>query len=511
MVFQDLSEDNIRSIFSFCDIYAVVAMSRTNIYLHRLTLEKLVWVDLVEDLRRRGFIDGRSRAEIQAQSQEELVGLVKALLTGPKSWTAPALPKAPKALGGTRAPRPAPSHAEIPTQITLHPSGIWSSKKNEAKLIAGGEYVLLNSITLECWSVHDDRLVWAYEKLAGSFVLEFDADIQEGGESATIIVYARSWTGNGTDQGQVHILQLDFRTGISTSLLCNVFLTTDLDDLQCQAVKICGNTACANIRDDTLPSETQSYCILINWETKSHLKLGSNTLGSPFLVNLIPNHILVLTNNRAGFPEIRVINIAAFSDYWQLADSSPFSLPTTDVSDIEAAVCESIIFGSCGRFQGWPRELYAYESPLEAGTYRIWVIISGYSGSPSKKHAVLCSYRLSLMGNGIIWQQRTAANADPTLNCAGITYSGHIRRYNSKSDGYSIFAPGNLDRAVEQILPDSVTYAPVSPYSGALAYATNGALVVSFFKWCVVTLAFLTVIDRSTTGGDDGMRYPRSS
>ncbi|KAJ7108698.1 hypothetical protein C8R44DRAFT_295601 [Mycena epipterygia] len=202
MQFQDLSEDDIRSIFSFCDIHTVVSMSRTNKYLRQLTLEKLVWVDLVDNIRRKGFIDRLSLSDIQAYSQKALVSLVKGLLTGPTSWNVPITPKLP-CLARFQSNIPPPM-ALSPAQFVIHPSGIRASKKNEAKLLGGGKYVLFNNITLECWSVQHDRLVWSYEKSdPNSYVIEFDAEVSDAGENANIIVCQRSWTTTGDDQRRV--------------------------------------------------------------------------------------------------------------------------------------------------------------------------------------------------------------------------------------------------------------------------------------------------------------------
>ncbi|KAJ7741991.1 hypothetical protein DFH07DRAFT_964764 [Mycena maculata] len=181
MEFQELPEDNVRSIFSFCD-YAVLAVGRTNKYLRRLTLEKPVWVDLVQSLRRKGFIDHLSLSEIQSQSQEALVALVKSLATGPASWTAPIKPK-PSFLARFRSSQPRQSRAEISTQFSIHP-GILPGY-GPVELLAGGEYVLMDHVgaTLSCWSVRDDRLVWSYDKRDPYSRVEFSAEVVDGGTS----------------------------------------------------------------------------------------------------------------------------------------------------------------------------------------------------------------------------------------------------------------------------------------------------------------------------------------
>ncbi|KAJ7918457.1 hypothetical protein B0H13DRAFT_1993021 [Mycena leptocephala] len=206
MKFQDLSEDDIRSIFSFCDIYAVVSMSRTNRYFRRLSLDKLVWVDLVENIRRKGFVDQLSLSDILSYSQEALVALVKSLLTGPASWNPPIEPKR-KWFRSTNS---------LPTQTLAE----ISAKYSEAKLLNGGEYVLFNNTTLECWSIRRDKLIWAYDKNGLEWsVCEFAAEVVDGGDSVNIIVCEILWTISRDDQSLAHIVNLDLKTGSSTGLL----------------------------------------------------------------------------------------------------------------------------------------------------------------------------------------------------------------------------------------------------------------------------------------------------
>ncbi|KAJ6596532.1 hypothetical protein B0H10DRAFT_2088728, partial [Mycena sp. CBHHK59/15] len=54
--FEDLPADIILFIFTLCDISAVISSSQTNKYLHRVALERTVWVALVKDLCLRGFV-----------------------------------------------------------------------------------------------------------------------------------------------------------------------------------------------------------------------------------------------------------------------------------------------------------------------------------------------------------------------------------------------------------------------------------------------------------------------
>ncbi|KAF8208784.1 hypothetical protein K438DRAFT_287286 [Mycena galopus ATCC 62051] len=217
MKFQDLPEDIIRSIFSFCDIYRVLSMSRTNKYLRPLSLDRLVWVDLVASLWRKGFVDQLSLSDIQASSQEALVDLVKSLLTGPASWTGPVIPKS---RWFRLARSPTCPIVQVGAKYAVHPPGVLPSNLKQPKLLNGGEYVLFNNVTLECWNVRRDELVWAYDRGGPEFqVAEFAAEVVDEGDSVNLIVCERSWTHSGNDQSLVQILKLDLTTGSSTPLL----------------------------------------------------------------------------------------------------------------------------------------------------------------------------------------------------------------------------------------------------------------------------------------------------
>ncbi|KAJ7461729.1 hypothetical protein B0H11DRAFT_2055758 [Mycena galericulata] len=402
MDFQDISEDILRLIFGFCNISTVLALYQTNKYLHRLSLEKIVWVDLVDNLRCRGFVDQLSLSDIQSQSQEALVGLVRGLMSGPASWTAPTTPASimPKKSFMSRfkykpAVREPPSQgrAQISKEFHLHPSATDASPE----LLGGGEYVLFNSRgTFECWSVRYDKLVWEYEKnRPDSYVIQFGAEVLDGGDQANIIVCERYQASGGEEQSLVQIVNLDFHTGTSTILFSHIYLESSSGFLDAQ---ICGNMACL-VWQGYLGGEIfpKRHCLLIDWQRMLHLKLAGNTYELSLVINLLPHHLLVLTKPLPGIAEISLLDATIFSHHWrQITHHSFFDMVYT--SDIEAIVHESITFGP--RAQSWNYqskfELRAYESVLEEGTYRVWIHFSGYEYDRRHSHAVACSYILSL-------------------------------------------------------------------------------------------------------------------
>ncbi|KAJ6487766.1 hypothetical protein C8R45DRAFT_1097650 [Mycena sanguinolenta] len=277
MRFHELPADVICAIFSFCDIHTVVSMSGTSKYLHRLVKNKSVWVYLVDDLRRRGFIDQLSLSDIQSYSQGALVSLVKGLLTGPESWT------------GTTNPR---SH---PPQ-TIHPP----SMPGLATLLQGGEYILLlcNNRTLECWSVRYDKLVWVSGPK--SRIYGYDAEVIDGGTGANIIICDEDIE----LRSRLQIVKLDFESGISTLL----FLSEAPRPYRFSAPKICGDIAVVYLEPGGQSSGPNPR--LVNWKTKDHLELTSPT--SRLAVIPIPNYTLILSNPLSGGSEVIILEIRPF-------------------------------------------------------------------------------------------------------------------------------------------------------------------------------------------------------
>jgi hypothetical protein len=209
-------------------------------------------------------------------------------------------------------------------KYVIHPSGVISSKKNGAKLLNGGEYVLFNNTTLECWSIRRDKLIWAYDKNGLEWsVCEFAAEVVDGGDSVNIIFWERLWTGGADDQRCVslgmcrhgllmgfnislaHIVNLDLKTGSSTGLL-----RIECSDPQFYGftdVRICGDIASAAFQDwrsdhSTSTHHCNSYCILMNWRAKSQLKLAVKDFVFSFHTLLSHSSSILPLGNRESVP-----------------------------------------------------------------------------------------------------------------------------------------------------------------------------------------------------------------
>ncbi|KAJ6487758.1 hypothetical protein C8R45DRAFT_994239 [Mycena sanguinolenta] len=457
MQFQELPEDVLRTVLSLCDIYAVVCVSGTNKYFYHLCTEKSVWVDLVDNLRRRGFVDRLSLSDIQSCSQEGLVGLVKGLLAGPLNWN--------------KAESELPILVQTPTKYTIHPR----ITPTNATFLGGGEHILcysVNTQTLECWSVRYDKLVWAYvKKKPPSKVREFDAEVINGG--ANIIVCEMDESG---PTSQLEIVNLDFATGTSTSLLvCQCPLGSCFI-----RPKICGDIVFVGFQAGSSITSR-----LINWKTQVHLELASSkTLPAwQFVVIPIRNYTFVLcTPFSNSKTEITILCNSALSSHWR----DMAAHPTPDIvyfADLEFILHQKIAFPNEPLSDHWwTHALHAYESPLEEGTYRIWfVIITNEAWG-----LLLCSFHLSLPkpgNNRITWRPRTSPVplADTLHEPAGISFSGYTVHHFPDST-HSVIAPsGMAELNLNEDDPERRSYTHISTYSEALTSVdVDGTVVISY-------------------------------
>ncbi|KAJ7741988.1 hypothetical protein DFH07DRAFT_777908 [Mycena maculata] len=197
IIFQDLPEETFDSFSAFqvaTLAFKLLAMGRTNRYLRTLTLEKLVWVDLVENLRHKGFIDHflpllavGNPVSVSRSDRSYCEVLV--------NWTTLIMPKL-SFLARSTSSSPLQRPTEIFKQFAVHPSGIGAFKKDQAKLLAGGK-----------------MLIWSY------------------GPDSSVVGFS----------GEV-MMNLNLRTGESTILFSKLY--PDADRFGVKDPKICGNMAC---------------------------------------------------------------------------------------------------------------------------------------------------------------------------------------------------------------------------------------------------------------------------
>lgn len=188
----DLVPELIFAIFSSCDISSVVATGQvdpyfpsclspkiicslqTCRYLHEVAFDKSVWLDLLENLRRRSLLDRVFTPNLETLVMGEMLQLVKRMTTGPETWTAE---------NGHFV-------AEVCKEIALHPPELTRSSRYEAKLLPSGRFIVFNNNnTIECWSVLDSRPIWRHRLAAAGHRLEnFAADETDSEDSVNIML-----------------------------------------------------------------------------------------------------------------------------------------------------------------------------------------------------------------------------------------------------------------------------------------------------------------------------------
>ncbi|KAJ6580734.1 hypothetical protein B0H19DRAFT_1112229 [Mycena capillaripes] len=399
--FCDHPPDVILTIFTWCDVSSVVSTAQTCRHLHSLGFEKSVWLALLVDLKRRSFLDEGSTPKLHELSTEELINLVKRILTGPDTWW-------PSQTEGSFIPN-------VAKQIVLHPTvthgeGILTYE-NEQKLVRGGRHVLFNNNhTLECWSVAEDNLVWTHE--SGS-VLEFAAEVADDGDSLVIMICLER-----NDENFVDIIYLDCRTGAHTILVqCPILWEYIDNEVEFSSPVICG-ILCAVAFDPD-----QDRYQVIDWRSQLSLILRQGEPGL-LLLELIPNHI-ILTLTGTGDDEIRVISADALRAH--LAPVSPTSL--SDVSCIEipslfvhtlASSAFSPPLASVDSLGVLFHRMVVHESPVAAGTYRLWLY-----ASRSRRPKYL-STRTPSPPSCIASHSRVTAGAR-SVSCAGVKGAPRLR------------------------------------------------------------------------------------
>ncbi|KAJ6472434.1 hypothetical protein C8R45DRAFT_1164037, partial [Mycena sanguinolenta] len=387
LLLSNLAPDVIFSIFAHCDISSVVSASQTCRYLHDLALHKSVWLNVLDNLRRRSILDRTSNLE--DLSVAEMTGIVQRLITGPKTWSP-----------GKLDPDPV---AEISKTITLHrqtDAGKPVDLSDSAKLLPSGRY-----------NVASDRLVWRHPPAIEHTVLVTFGAEETGSESA-IIMICLSEVGGG--MLFIEIVNVDLGTGTHNCLLAaRVPYSGFIDD-----PVICGALAAVRL--------TLGYMI-INWREKSYFIIGGDNWDFRFA--LIPRHIVVLEWSGPR-PQVHLISNDTIGNLFS---------PTDDVAELSAVLVEEMAklhtFHDIATEPVGPDDVYLgmqiHASPVRDADYRVW--IRGTSDG-------LVSYQLSIPDNREPqWRQRN------TLPEAGVaSYSGHVISYAGFGRGWTVISPDPL-------------------------------------------------------------------
>ncbi|KAF7353439.1 hypothetical protein MSAN_01533100 [Mycena sanguinolenta] len=296
----DLAPDIIFSIFALCDICSVVFAGQTCRYMHNLAFDRSVWRTLLRNLQRRSILDCTFAADLETLSADQMIAIVRQLITGPQTWSPPEPDCA--------------TVAEVSREITLHLPARTGSEdsRNTAKLLPSGRYVLVhNSGTVECWNVVQDRLVWRYSSAvehAGMVQIAAEEDV-ESAIVVLILVFGRAYLDD--DDGS----SLDLQTGKHSCLLTLRAADYGFSKPFVSPV-IRGTLAAVRIN-----SEANAWMI-INWKAQSYFIVRSPA--SPTLrVALVLRHIILMDHSVDRKTQLHLISNDTLRAYWA---------PTIDVA-----------------------------------------------------------------------------------------------------------------------------------------------------------------------------------
>ncbi|KAF7353480.1 hypothetical protein MSAN_01537600 [Mycena sanguinolenta] len=433
LILSNLAPDVIFSIFAFCDIASVISASETCRYLHNLAFDKSVWLDLLDNLRRRSILD--RTVNLEMLSVVEMIGIVRRLIDGPQTWSSSEHDLDPI--------------AEASKTITLHPpirSDLETPAFDWVKLLPSGCYVLLGNLdTLECWNVVHDTLVWRHTScLEHSAVVGFSAE-ETNTESVIVIICLRTEVLNGS----IHFIEMvnvDLRTGTHTHLL--VARAPDSEAIHpFYEPVICGTLAA--VRFD-------SGCMIINWKSKSFAIVHGHDSHSKF--TLIPQHLIVLDPSINGESQIHLISNDSIGAYLlpEIPKVHTFHAINTGQS-----------------FQNM--EIHA--SPIHDTEYRLWIWGLNYAVNEGG----LLSYQLSIPINGEPrWRLRSQTVLEGTQV---VSYSGHVLSYEPFRGGWTIISPGSSVANPRLQLFRDPDFVELAIYSGAMTCPTvESTVVIQYYR-----------------------------
>ncbi|KAJ7080100.1 hypothetical protein C8R44DRAFT_824431 [Mycena epipterygia] len=486
MTFLNLPEDVILDVLCICAVSSVISISQTNSYLHLLAFTPTLWMSLVENLRKRGFVDRLSASDIRAMSTESLVAVVRRLVAGPETWSSTRMqPQQLKSfsriLSTVFRPRrrrdAAPPPVQPCAQVVLH----LPIRDGNLKILRGGKYVLFCDVdaqdvqVLKCWRVADDSLLGTYRSgLPSHHIRYFEAEVLHGGEHANIVLCVCEGI---LDPSLVEIISWDFATGMIKLLSRTEYTGCDFWN-----PKICSDIAAARVYDS---AQNKIMYVIIDWHAQQYYEILPP--GPNFRVELIPGY-LILTWTSGMLQEIRVVAITSLPGSWTPVVERNAASPV-QLSDIPPIASHTV--KSAGEIVGPALIFGVHESPLQYGTYRMWICLPYFTPRPRlsgsfTNHELLCRFRLCLpttSGNQFTCQQQSRVQRASNFRTSRISYSGHTKGpiWATHIPGHLIFPPTIHSAPIMLQIPEDSS-ADIAPYSGAVAYFTAQAFVLSYFE-----------------------------
>ncbi|RDB16906.1 hypothetical protein Hypma_002541 [Hypsizygus marmoreus] len=409
-----LVADVLLYIFCYCDIRSILVLSQSSRHFHDIGFSKQVWLTLLSDLHRHNCIDLLPGQHLNQLLPKELVSLARRTVSGPPSWSDPS---------GTVVAHQVVLRSSITNPI--HTGNRCLDRST--KLLSGGQFVLFqHQGTLECLSTDSGKHIWQYHgPVENVTVKSFAAEVVDEGQAAIIMVGVR--TSDHHKQNFVEILRLDLRTGSAKTLIQERTPETSYDN-PFSGFKICGDFAIADVK--------KTDYILIFKLSAGLYKCLTEPLQCHD-IDLIPGHLLVLQTVTVESPPIE--HAFRFT-----------SLPSPLQEDLST--------------------LWFFFSSTRIDVN--WSLSHKYHMTHDRSKGTPLSIDLVAMYATDKTYPPDYFTTDALLN---VSYSGHAEYFSRWSlEGRILsFASPDEDDDIPIDLPGRGQSAHLSPYSGALTYATE--------------------------------------
>lgn len=178
--FHDLDVDILPNILSCCDIYTLLSCSQVtsnlwlkafadstslkiNKFIRPLALAKPLWLALLLDLSARSLVYVPLRRKFNDYSTDELIAVVKHLVSGPTTWSEKS------------------SLAPMKSGSTSFDGCILPAAGGKIRLLPGGRYfALTHDLGIQCWDAGSGKRIWSRP----TCVSDYSVEMMYGGCSA---------------------------------------------------------------------------------------------------------------------------------------------------------------------------------------------------------------------------------------------------------------------------------------------------------------------------------------
>ncbi|KAF8177915.1 hypothetical protein K438DRAFT_1844880 [Mycena galopus ATCC 62051] len=442
MLLQEIGEDILIKTLSFCDVNAVLSVSRVNKFLCRVALTKQVWVYMMHDLVSRGLLDRCSGAELDVYSTQDILDEIKRVVCGPTTW-------APESL------TPA-VHRQFMFDTCLDTDDFF-----HLELIPGGTHAILKTHEdVRLYDVHTGSCLWNKVLRISSIA----SDLVGVGEIARILLVPETYS----EDINITIQEVNLITGESHEPFC---LPLPAEDLS-------GRWWCTDIQEDFFllqrffDQSQEQRLILVDWCSKQQATLAYNNVVGNLQARLLRDYILVTYRESPNPPGQHVIAVIAFSSL----DWHPLDLGRTRFSKHNYAAGRKLEFETPSSHNYRIQLLSVYESPLHHDAYRIMIYVAI---APVLKRILLT---FTFTPTPPTLHQTVSFHG---LNSAvenEISYAGYALQWSARNTRIIDLKRPNAENRAAHVVKFASGWEKMYFSYGALLGVTKGSVVISYFK-----------------------------